>query len=53
MNQRLHEEESKNSLISAFEQKSAIMEILDQTMENQGTRILLVLKNFPDYRNAP
>ena len=45
MNQRLHEEESKNSLIRAFEQKSAIMEILDQTMENHGTRIFIGLEN--------
>ena len=45
MNQRLHEEESKNSLIRAFEQKSLIMKILDQTMENQGTRIFIGLEN--------
>ena len=45
MNQRLYEEDAKTSLIQAFEQKSTIMEILDQTMESQGTRIYIGLEN--------
>ena len=45
MDRRFNEKSTLDSLVSAFDEKSSIVEILDKTMEGVGTRIYIGVEN--------
>ena len=45
MDRRFNEKSTIDSLVSAFDEKSSIVEILDKTMEGVGTRIYIGVEN--------
>ena len=49
LDSHFHEQSSVKSLIDAFEQKTAIMKILDESMKNEGVHINIGIEN--DYEH--